>query len=516
MLQRRGVATRRGGGLPDLAYRRHHFRQIDLRRTCMSGIAAFFSSAGFLPHGYCLLWRPDILALHVASDLIIAGSYFSIPLAIFAFLRRRQDLVAEHRRIALLFCVFILGCGLTHLMGVVVLWRPIYAVDGLIKAFTALMSIWTAIVLWPMLPRLLDIPSPQALARANAQLKAEMDARVRALDELSAIRSSLETEVERRTREIQLLARRFEIATEGWMVTVTEQDENLRYTWVHNARTASGREIVGRSDDKDAIPGASDVLAPLKRKVLETGEGLRTYVSLPFEDETRYYDLKITPAELEDGGRGLLVAAADLTEQKRHQDQLQIIMRELAHRAKNLLSLVDGLVRQTAKAEELPAGFVEGFGARLAALGAAHDLLIGRDWTGASIDELVDSQIAHLLPDAPERITIEGPPLILAPEAAQYLALALHELATNATKHGVLSRSEGDLKVAWRTVGADGQGRVELEWTETGRPLTAPARLGFGRRLLETLIPRALKGDATLRFDGAGFAWRIAFDAGRL
>jgi two-component sensor histidine kinase len=482
----------------------------------MSGLAAFFSSAGFLPHGYCLLWRPDILALHVTSDVIIAGSYFSIPLAIFAFLRRRQDLLAEHRRIALLFCVFILGCGLTHLMGVVVLWRPIYAVDGLIKAFTAVMSVFTAILLWPMIPRLLDIPSPRALATANAQLKAEMDARLTALNELSAISSSLESEVERRTREVQILARRFEIATDGWMVTVTEQDEDLRYTWVHNARTVSGRTIIGHSDDEEALPGASAVLAPLKRQVLETGEALRTNVSLPFEDETRYYDLKITPAELEDGGRGLLVAAADLTEQKRHQDQLQIIMRELAHRAKNLLSLVDGLARQTAKAEALPDSFVDGFGARLAALGAAHDLLIGHDWTGASIDELVDSQVAHLLPDAPERISIEGPPLLLPPEAAQYLALALHELATNATKHGVLSRSEGGLKVTWRSVPMDEGGRIELEWIETGRPLTAPTRWGFGRRLLETLIPRALKGDASLQFDGAGLAWRIAFDAGQL
>jgi hypothetical protein len=120
----------------------------------MSGLAAFFSSAGFIPHGYCLLWRPDILALQVISDTVIAASYFSIPLAILAFVRARPDLQLEHKRVAILFGVFILGCGLTHVMGVVTLWRPYYVEDGLIKGFTALVSIITAVALWPMLPRL--------------------------------------------------------------------------------------------------------------------------------------------------------------------------------------------------------------------------------------------------------------------------------------------------------------------------------------------------------------------------
>src|SRR3569623_1911524 len=98
----------------------------------MDGQTRLLDSQGMKPHGFCLLWQPGLLALHVVSDLVIAVSYFSIPLAILAFVRQRTDLLAEHRRIAVLFVLFILGCGLTHEMGIVGLWRPAYWTDGAI------------------------------------------------------------------------------------------------------------------------------------------------------------------------------------------------------------------------------------------------------------------------------------------------------------------------------------------------------------------------------------------------
>ena len=165
----------------------------------MTSLEQYFSSAGFIPHGFCLLWRPDVLVLHVVSDAVIALSYFSIPLAILAFVRRRADLLAEHRRVAALFGVFILGCGLTHVLGVVVLWAPLYVVEGWVKAFTALVSIATALALWPMLPRLLAIPSPSQLANANGLLTAEVGARRQAIEDLEGVRAGLEVKLRRRT-----------------------------------------------------------------------------------------------------------------------------------------------------------------------------------------------------------------------------------------------------------------------------------------------------------------------------
>jgi two-component sensor histidine kinase len=479
----------------------------------IESLTRFFGTAGFVPHGFCILWRPDILALHVISDLIIAASYFSIPLAIFAFVRRRTDLMPEHRRVAVLFSVFILGCGVTHIMGVVVLWYPAYGLDGLIKGFTAFASIVTAIALWPLLPRLLKIPSPITLAAANERLQDEITARLAAHEALQAIRASLEDEVVRRTREVQALARRFEIATSGSVITVSEQDEALRYTWLHNPLPPFSDRALGRSDVETLQPAAAAALVPLKQRVLQSGEALRADVALAVAETTRHFDIQITPSEVDGGGAGLLVASVDITEQVRQQEQLQFLMRELAHRAKNLLSLVEGVARQTAKAEGLPDAFANRFGERLRALADAHDLLLSNDWHGLDLETLVRSQIAHLLPEAGERVEIGGPPVRLESQPAQYLALAMHELATNAAKYGVLSRAEGWLIIAWRRIGPPNEPRVELTWTETGAEVAAPSHAGFGRQLLERLVPRALGGEASFSFGREGLVWRIDFKA---
>ncbi len=478
----------------------------------MSAFERYFSSAGFIPHGYCLLWRPDVLALHVVSDLVIAASYFSIPLAIAAFVRKRPDLAAEHRRVAVLFAVFILGCGLTHVFGVIVLWRPFYVEDGLIKAFTAIISLVTAAALWPMLPRLLRIPSPSQLSATNSQLQSEVAARRQAIEDLQAARDGLEDEVRRRTKEIEALARRFELATEGSVVSLAEVDANLRFTWLHNPRPPFDRLVVGEVTDGRLGPTAPAILGVPARAVLASGEPLSTEVTLTVDGDEHSFEVKMTPTTASDGQPGLLVAAADITDQKRQQAHLQVIMHELAHRAKNLLSLVDGIARQTARAEGLPVALVDRFTARLAALGDAYDLLIGDDWKGVDLRALIDAQLAFVVPQSRERVSIDGPAATVRPEVAQYMALALHELATNATKYGALKDPAGRLSVRWTVEPADrGGSQVKFEWLEEGLRLQPPTQTGFGRTLLERVVPRAVAGVGGLSFPDTGACWRVVF-----
>ncbi|QUD86937.1 HWE histidine kinase domain-containing protein [Phenylobacterium montanum] len=480
----------------------------------MNALSSYLSAPGFLPHGYCLLWRPDLLALHAGSDVIIAAAYFSIPLAILAFLRRRVDLVAEHRLIALLFSTFILGCGLTHVMGVVVLWRPLYLLDGQIKAFTALVSIITAFALWPMLPRLLAIPSPGQLAAANAKLVEEVAAKNRAVEELRAIRAGLESEVRRRVAQAEALAKRLEIATEGSLVTVFEQDADLRYTWMHNPRPPLGEAALGQTDSEALEPGAAEALAPIKRQVLSSGERLRTEVALPVGGREHHFAMTLTPVGGEAEPRGLLVASIDITEQKRQEERQAVIARELAHRAKNVLALVEGIARQTAKSENLPPSVVANFSKRLAALGRAQDLLVHTDWEGIELGDLIRAQLTPLLPRDGRQVVIEGPPgVLVSAEVGQYLSLALHELATNAFKYGALGQADGRLEVRWRA-GRDAPDGYEigLEWIEHGGAAPMPERKGFGRLLLETILPRALQGWARLEFGPEGVIWRSGFD----
>ena len=160
-----------------------------------------FSSAAFAPHGFCMLWRPDLVALHAISDGVIALSYFSIPVAIYLFVSQRRDF--EFRWVAHLFVAFIALCGMTHLAALVTLWEPYYGVQGMIKAATAVVSIATALSLWPLLPKVLAVPSPVQLQDVNRRLEEEISRHRQTEKELLAVRDQLEDRVRDRTRELE-------------------------------------------------------------------------------------------------------------------------------------------------------------------------------------------------------------------------------------------------------------------------------------------------------------------------
>ncbi len=131
-----------------------------------------FSQQGFLPHNICLLKDPAIMSLHVASDALIAAAYFTIPLALAVFVKRRGDL--DFSGTFLLFAAFILACGATHVFDIWILWHPDYLAQGLVKALTAVVSLLTAITLWPVLKQALQLPSPNQLSRVNLKLMQEI------------------------------------------------------------------------------------------------------------------------------------------------------------------------------------------------------------------------------------------------------------------------------------------------------------------------------------------------------
>lgn len=129
----------------------------------------------FMPHGVCYQWRPDILWLNVASDMAIGFAYFSIPIALFYFLRNREDV--PFRGVVRMFSVFILACGVTHFMSVFNVWNGYYGIQGVLKAITALASIATALMLYPVMPKLLALKSPRELEHSNRALQQEIEHR---------------------------------------------------------------------------------------------------------------------------------------------------------------------------------------------------------------------------------------------------------------------------------------------------------------------------------------------------
>ena len=133
--------------------------------------ARLLDSSMFSPHGICLLWEPELIWLHVASDALIATAYFSIPIALAILVSKRRDL--KFGWVYWAFGVFILACGFTHVLSIYTLWVPIYGIEGLVKAATAMASVFTAGMLWPLLPELLTITSPFELRRVRAALEEE-------------------------------------------------------------------------------------------------------------------------------------------------------------------------------------------------------------------------------------------------------------------------------------------------------------------------------------------------------
>ena len=160
-----------------------------------------FSSDRFMPHGMCFNWEPRMLWLHVTSDAFIALAYYSIPFSLIWLIARRRDI--EFRYMFLLFGIFILACGTTHLMGIWTVWNPDYGVDGTIKAITAVASVGTALLVWRIMPEALTLPSPAQLREANGALQEQVRERMRAEEQVRELNAELERRVEQRTADLE-------------------------------------------------------------------------------------------------------------------------------------------------------------------------------------------------------------------------------------------------------------------------------------------------------------------------
>lgn len=165
--------------------------------SVISLINDFLTTSPFIPHGHCYLWKPGLVWLHLLSDSLIAIAYYSIPITLFYFVRRRQDLPFSW--IFLLFATFIISCGTTHILEVWTLWYPTYWISGAVKAFTAIVSLWTALELIPLVPLALALPSPAQLEQTNRALEQQIQERRKVEEELRQSQSQLEQRVQERT-----------------------------------------------------------------------------------------------------------------------------------------------------------------------------------------------------------------------------------------------------------------------------------------------------------------------------
>ena len=216
-----------------------------------------------------------------------------------------------------------------------------------------------------------------------------------------------------------------------------------------------------------------------------------------------------------DSSAGRMVGVCyDVTERRQEQERQMLLAREVDHRAKNVLAVVQSIVKLTRASD--PRSFAQAVEGRVAALARAHTLLSRDRWTGASLAEVVREEL--LAYGGGGRIVLDGPELWVQPDAVQSLSMVLHELATNAAKYGALSRTGGQVTVAWRLDPNRGGGLLCLDWTERGGPAVSapPERRGFGSTVITATVRSHLEGEAHMTWAPGGLHCAITAPAGRV
>jgi two-component system, chemotaxis family, CheB/CheR fusion protein len=182
----------------------------------------------------------------------------------------------------------------------------------------------------------------------------------------------------------------------------------------------------------------------------------------------------------------------DMTERKAMETQQRLLLRELTHRVKNTLAVVQSIAHQTRRSSKAYEEFTDRLDGRLAALAAAHTLLVDSEWRGADLATLAQKQVEPHIGGKSDRIKITGEPIFLPADLATPFALVFHELATNAAKHGAFSRRTGSVELGWKQQSKNGQPLLMVTWRERGGPKTAaPKTKGFGSELIERAIPNS-------------------------
>ena len=508
--------------------------------------------SGLTAHGFCLSWAPGLIWLHAGSDAIIGLAYFSIPMALAAFARGRSDL--RYGWVLYLFVAFILACGTTHLMSIVTLWTPVYGVEGLIKLVTAILSIATAAMLWPLIPKLIALPSPVQLEALNARLSTtiveqehtaallrDSEERVRAAnielerrvaEQTSALKAAnlqLTEALAQRDRALQDIVSSeaqyrisFELTSVGKMHSDLQTGIILRanaafaamlgyepaemvgrncwdFIWPEDsaetqaafARLKAGEPTANVREERflrrDGTPMWARVSADIVR-LAESGQPDITIAVIEDIDERRRAEaaLDVTRRELED-----MVA-----ERTQALVQRDLLLREVYHRVKNNLQMVDSFLVMQARRLSDPEGksALTSLRSRIYALGLVHHQLMGSaNLQTFDVAPFLRELTGNILGGGPSSrisLSVNAEPVDVGLDFAIPLGLLVTELVTNALKHA-FPGGEGHIDVllsrnldgSFALVVADnGTG-----YSHTGDPKIAAAG-GLGNRIITALV----------------------------
>jgi PAS domain S-box-containing protein len=359
------------------------------------------------------------------------------------------------------------------------------------------------------------------ISTSHEELLAEVTERRRVQTELRELNETLEQRVMERTRALQTSAALLQAATNNASVGLATLDKGRRYTFVNPAYCAIfglHQDCLGEQLCELLKGDAISQIAPLLEKALagERASCELTYKSSEQIKQNRHYSLVCEPERNADGDiAGVVMVVFDISDRKRSEEHIQLLLREVNHRSKNMLSLVSAIARQTKAPNSKE--FVDRFSKRIQALAASHDLLAKSEWHSIAVSELLTAQLAHFGGLIGRRIALNGPELKLSVAGAQCVGMVIHELSTNAAKHGSLSGEEGLIKIDWALEKTPAGDRFSISWIESGGPPVAkPAQLGFGSTVIKGMAELSLEGQVQVTYAGSGLSWRLMCPARKI
>lgn len=319
--------------------------------------------------------------------------------------------------------------------------------------------------------------------------------------------------LEHERQSLKLERRRLELAFKAADMASWEIAPDGRLSWDDNFY-----RLIGFDPAKDA-PSAERFLSMVhpedRARMSAARNRMKEGEPPPPRDEYRFYraDGKMIWLEnhrisVDQDGRHFIGITQDTTRRKKAEARITMLMRELAHRVKNQYAVILAVIRETSKQARSREEFDTLIQSRITALSRSHDLLVQGEEDGADLHRLL---IAHLDTfGVRDRLVTQGPQVPLSSSAAQYLGMAFHELATNATKHGAFSTPNGQVSVSWSLDGEPDARQFTLRWEESGGPkVHDTVTTGFGSKVLEQLAPAALRGEASITRKASGLLWEL-------
>lgn len=296
-------------------------------------------------------------------------------------------------------------------------------------------------------------------------------------------------------------------------VSLTLQDQNGEYICI--TTLPSRWTLPAEGDPSDIAIFGEDVggrLKALKESLTAAGDSDEVEIVVPDDGA---FDFRCRLIEMTDGQVYMMTAVIDRTEERRRERLLRALLREVSHRSKNLLAIIQSIAFQTARYSGTLDGFLNKFRGRLHSLSQSQDLITDSSWRGAFFKDLLAQQVEKYVPDNKSLIRFAGENVLLSPNASLHIGLALHELAVNAVSHGSFVSRQAAIEVSCQRIVDAGEDAIQVSWVEpfAERPDgdSDPSKPKFGGTVLERVVPSSVNGRARLDFEDGRLVYELVF-----